>query len=113
MLREFSGKHEAHRGLDLAARESRLLGVDCKLASLTSEAAEDVVDERVHDRHALLRDAGLRVHLLEHLVDVRRVRLGAALLALLAGRLLGCLGALLGGSLRILNNMKTVRPSSL
>ena len=30
-----------------------------------------------HDRHALLGDTGVRVDLLEHLVDVRAVRLGA------------------------------------
>ena len=47
-------------------------------------------------------DAGVRVHLLEHLVDVGRVRLDALVLALLlaaAGRLLGGLlgGRLLGG----------------
>ena len=31
---------------------------------------EDVVDERVHDGHRLGGDTGVRVHLLEHLVDV-------------------------------------------
>ena len=57
-------------------------------------------DERVHDGHALGGDAGVGVHLLEHLVDVDlvRLRLGLALgLAALGDRLLG---GLLG---RVLN----------
>ena len=41
--------------------------------------SKDVVDERVHDGHALLGDTSVGVDLLEHLVDVRRVRLGALL----------------------------------
>ena len=50
--------------------------------------------------HAALADARVRVHLLEDLVDVSRVRFGAlaARAAALAG-LLGGLGGLLGGGL--------------
>ena len=64
---------EADRGLDLTARQ-RLLG---QVGSLARNAAVDVTDEGVHDRHGLLGDARVRVHLLQHLVDVDRVRLGA------------------------------------
>jgi len=99
VLGKLAREHEAHRGLDLAGRKGRLLRVSRQLAGLASKALEDVVDERVHDRHALLRDASVRVHLLEHLVDVRGVRLNALLGALLAGRLLGRLGGFLGRSL--------------
>ena len=99
MFGELTGEHEAHRGLDLAAGEGSLLRVGGKLAGLAREAVEDVVDERVHDAHSLLGDASVRVHLLEHLVDVRRVRLGALLVRLLAGSLLRGLGALLGRGL--------------
>ena len=73
VLGELPRKHEADGGLDLPRREGGLLGVDSKLAGLARKAVEDVVDERVHDRHALLGDASVRVDLLEHLVDVRAV----------------------------------------
>jgi hypothetical protein len=99
VLSELAREHQAHGGLDLAAGKGRLLGVGSELASLASEASEDVVDERVHDGHALLRDAGVRVHLLEHLVDVRRVRLSALLLAAFASSFLWCLSGLLGWGL--------------
>jgi len=99
VLGKLSRQHEAHGGLDLAAGEGGLLGIGGQLASLASEALEDVVDERVHDRHALLADAGVRVNLLEHLVDVRGVRFNALLVGLLHTGLLGGLGALLGWGL--------------
>ena len=74
------------------------------------DAVEDVVDEGVHDGHALLGDARVRVHLLEDAVDVpvrvpprrtaapRTIRRGSRgvrldLLALLTGALAGlCVG---------------------
>ena len=101
VLGELTREHEAHRGLDLPGRKGGLLGVGGQLASFASKALEDVVDERVHDRHTLLGDASVRVHLLEHLVDVRGVRLDALLGALLAGRLLRRLGGFLGRSLSL------------
>ena len=104
MLGKFTGEHEADSGLDFAARQGGLLVVGRKLASLRSDAFKDIVDEGIHDGHALLGDSRIRVDLLEHLVDVRRVRLGALLL--LGGRrLLGCLlGRLLGRGLGHLGN---------
>ena len=98
VLGELSGEDEADRGLDLAGADGVRLVVRHKLAGLARDALEDVLDERVHDGHALLGDAGVRVHLLEHLVDVRRVRLGPLLLLLLLGGL-GLLLGLLGGGL--------------
>ena len=99
VLGELAREHEADGRLDLAGRERRLLGEAAQLGGLEGDALEDVVDERVHDRHALLGDARVRVHLLEHLVDVRRVRLGARLLLLGAAGLLGGFRRLLGGGL--------------
>ena len=100
VLGELAREDEADGGLHLARRERRLLVVAGELAGLRGDALEDVVDERVHDAHAALADARVRVHLLEDLVDVGRVRLGAlaARAAALAG-LLGGLGGLLGGGL--------------
>jgi len=98
VLGEFSGEEESHGGLDLAGGEGGLLGVSGQLGGLEGESLEDVVDERVQDGHASLGDAGVGVHLLEHLVDVRGVRLDALGLALLVARrdgLLGLLGCLL------------------
>ena len=70
MLGELTWEDEADSGLDLAGGEGGLLVVRGKLAGLAGDALEDVVDEGVHDGHALLGDAGVRVDLLEHLVDV-------------------------------------------
>ena len=73
VLDELSGEGEAHGGLDLAGREGALLVVAHELAGLVGDLVKDIRDERVHDQHALGRDARVGVHLLEHLVDVDRV----------------------------------------
>ena len=41
-----------------------------KTRSFGGDALEDVVHERVHDTHGFAGDTGVRVHLLQHLVDV-------------------------------------------
>ena len=101
VLGELTGKHETNGSLNLAGRESGLLVVGGKLSSLAGDALEDVVDERVHDAHPLLADAGVGVDLLEDLVDVGGVGfdtlLAALLLAALGGNLLGVLGRSLLG----------------
>ena len=99
VLGELTGKHETNGSLDLAGRESGLLVVGGKLSSLTGDALEDVVDERVHDAHPLLADAGVGVDLLEDLVDVGGVGFDALLAALLLGALGGDLLGGLGRSL--------------
>ena len=81
--------------MDFAGGHGGLLVVAGELGRFGGDLLEDVVDERVHDGHGLGGDAGVRVHLLEDLVDVRRVRLHALLAALGAGALLSfgrCLG---------------------
>jgi hypothetical protein len=52
-----------------------LLVVAHELASLVGDLVKDIHDERVHDGHALGGDTRVRVHLLQHLVDVDGVRL--------------------------------------
>ena len=99
MLGKLTRQHKADGGLDLARRKGRTLGVSGQLASFTSNTVEDVVDERVHDGHALLGDAGVRVHLLLHLVDVDAVAFGASFLSLLVASLLRGLCRFLGRSL--------------
>jgi len=100
VLGQFSGEHEADGGLNLAAAESGLLVVSGQLSGFRGDALEDIIDEGVHDRHALLGDTGIGVDLLQHLVDVRGVGLGTLLGATRGGGgLLGGLGGLLGRSL--------------
>ena len=78
MLGELAGEHKADGGLDLSGREGGLGVVLAKAAGFGRDALKDVVDERVHDRHGLLGDTSVGVHLLEDAVDVG----GVGLLAL-------------------------------
>jgi hypothetical protein len=97
VLGQLTGEEQSHGSLDLSGGEGGLLAVAGQAGSLQSQALEDVVDERVQDGHASLGDAGVGVHLLQHLVDVRSV--GLDLLGLSAsGRLLGGLRSLLADS---------------
>jgi len=79
VLGELAGEDQSHRGLDLAGGHRGLLVVARQLGRLRRDLLEDVVDEGVHDGHALGGDAGVGVHLLEHLVDVDLVGLGLGL----------------------------------
>ena len=107
MLGEFSGEEEAHGGLDLSGGESVLLVVSNELGGLEGDLLEDVVDERVHDVHGSLGDAGLGVDLLEDSVDVDGEGLGSSsvggLLDVLGSSLLSNLGG--GGSLGRANSL--------
>ena len=100
MLSELAGQQQTDGGLDLAARDRRALVVVSETGRLGGDALEDVVDERIHDAHCLARDTGVRVHLLENLVDVDSVALppsSTVLLVTAAWRLRladGLLGAL-------------------
>lgn len=83
MLGQLAGQKETDGRLDFAARDGRAAVVVSQTARLCGDAFEDVVDERVHDRHGLRRNAGVRVDLLQHLVDVDGVRLTSSPLSLL------------------------------
>lgn len=99
MLGKFTREHEADSSLDFSAAECCLLVVCGELSCLRSDALEDIVDEGVHNGHALLGDSSVRVDLLEHLVDVGAVGFGTLGTLLAVTGLLGGLGALLGGCL--------------
>ena len=100
VLGELTGEKETHSSLDLSGGDGGTLVVVGQTGGLGSDALEDVIHERVHDRHGLAGDTGVRVHLLQHFVDVDGVRLPPLLPALLVSYALGlCLGGGLLGSL--------------
>ena len=98
MFGQLSGQQQTHGGLDLSRSDGGALVVVREARRLTGDALEDVVDERVHDAHRLGGDAGVRVNLLQHFVDVDGVALLPGLPALLpalpGGLSNGLLGAL-------------------
>merc|ERR1719436_2082983 len=77
VLGELTGEEEADGSLDLAGGEGVLLVVADETGRLGGDLLEDIVDERVHDAHGSLGDAGLWVHLLENSVDVDREGFGS------------------------------------
>lgn len=87
MLGELTGQQEPHGGLHLPGGDGGTLVVVRQAGSLRGDAFEDVVHERVHDRHGLAGDTGVGVHLLQHLVDVDGVALLPLVLLLFLVRL--------------------------
>ena len=83
MLGQFSGEEKPDSRLDLPGSDGRPLVVVGETGGLSGDSFEDVVDERVHDAHGLGRDSGVRVDLLQHLVDVDGVRFLSLLLLFL------------------------------
>lgn len=73
VLSQFTRQDQSDGGLDLSGRNGGLLVVSSQLGGLGGDSLENVVDERVHDRHGLLGDTSVWVSLLQDLVDVRRV----------------------------------------
>ena len=76
-----------------------LLVILDQFGRLRADLVEHIVDEAVHDAHGALRDARIRMHLLQHSVDVDRIRLHRLLMVpfLRAGLGGGLLGVLLVG----------------
>jgi len=70
VLGQLAGQQQTNGRLNLPAGDGRALVVVRQTRRLGGNALKDVVDERVHDRHSLRRDASIRMDLLEHLVDV-------------------------------------------
>ena len=96
MLSELTGEEQTHSGLNLPGGDGGSLVVVCETGSLGGDALEDVIHERVHDRHSLAGDTSVWVHLLKHFVDVDGVRLPPPPFALLVA---STLGLSLGGGL--------------
>ena len=100
MLGQLTGEEKTDSSLDLPGGDGGATVVVGKTASLSSNALEDVVHERVHDGHGLAGDTSVRVDLLQHFVDVDRVGFPPPPALLLVSSTLGlCLGGGLLGSL--------------
>ena len=103
VLGKFARKEKSDGGLNLATGDGGALVVVRQTRCLSSDTLEDIVDEAVHDRHGFPRNAGVRVNLLQHLVDVDSVGFLPALLLLLVALadiflgLAGLLGSLSSG----------------
>ena len=83
VLGQFTGEEQTDCGLDFPGGDGGATVVVCQAGSLSGDTLEDVVHERVHDRHGLAGDSSVGVHLLQHFVDVDRVRLPPPPLAFL------------------------------
>ena len=94
VLGQLAGKVQPHSSLDFTAGDGVLLVVVGQAGGFGGNALKDIIHEGVHDTHGFGGDAGIRVNLLEHLVDVDGVALLAALSPLLgvtpSGLGLGC-----------------------
>ena len=99
VLGQFTGKHKANSSLNFSAGQGGFLVVGRQLSSLGGNTFKNVVNERVHDRHTLLRNTRVRVDLLQYFVDVRGVGFDTLLRLGRTGGLLRGLGGLLRGSL--------------
>ena len=93
---QLSGQQKTDSCLDLPGSDGGTPVVVGETGGLGGNTLEDIVDEAVHDGHGLAGDAGVGVHLLQHLVDVDGVALPPPLPALLVS---ASLGLSLGGGL--------------
>ena len=94
VLGELTGEEQPDSGLDLARGDGGPLVVVSQTGGLGGDPLEQVIDKRVHDAHGLGGDTGVRVDLLQHLVDVDSIGLLPPLLLLLLVSLLDGLGGL-------------------
>ena len=95
VLGQFTREEKPDSCLNLPGGDGGTLVVMSKTRCFSCNTFENVIHERVHDRHSLGGDTSVRVNLLEHLVDVDAVGfLPPALLLLVAlsDRLLGLAG---------------------
>ena len=89
VLGQFSGEEQTDCGLDFPGGDGGATVVVCQAGCLSSDTLEDVIHERVHDRHGLAGDSSVGVDLFQHFVNVDAVRLPPPLPALLLATTLG------------------------
>jgi hypothetical protein len=86
---QFSRQQQADRSLNFAGSDGRPLVVVGQARGFGGNSFENVVDEAVHDGHGFAADASVRMHLLQHFVDVGAVGLLPLPLALFVARATG------------------------
>ena len=82
MLGQFARQYKTHGRLYLTTRQGGTTVLLGQFGGLGGDPLEHVIDKRVHDAHRLARDARVRMHLLQHLVDVGSKGLVALFVAL-------------------------------
>ena len=87
MLGQLTGKNQADGGLHGPAAQGLGLVHPAKLSGLVGNLVKGIRHKVVHNGNTFLRDASLRVNLLEHLEDVALEGLRIAALALHHGGL--------------------------
>jgi hypothetical protein len=92
VLGQLPGQHEADGRLDFTTAQRGLFVVRGQFAGFAGDAFENIVDETIHDAHALFGNARIGMDLLEHLVNVRRVTFRALFVLSLGAGDLGGLG---------------------
>ena len=93
---QFSGEEQTDSDLDLSAGDGASPVVVSQPGGLSGDTLKDVIHEGVHDGHGLAGYTGVRVDLLEDLVDVDGVRFSPPPLPLLVS---GTGGLCLAGGL--------------
>ena len=83
MLRQLSRQNQTNSGLDLPSADSALVVHTRQMTSLRHNTLEDIRHERVHHSHSSLGNTAIGMHLLQHTVDVRRVRLQSSSLTMI------------------------------
>ena len=96
VLGQLTREQETDSSLDFPRGDGGPLVVVGQTASLGSDTLKDVIDEGVHDGHGLGGHTGVRVDLLQNLVDVDGIALLPLLLSLLVTLRCGLLAGLLG-----------------
>ena len=89
VLGQLPGKQQTNGSLNFSGGDGGAAVVVSQAGSLGSDALENVVHERVHDRHGLAGDPRVRMNLLQHFVYVDAVTFLPPPLAFLVSRALG------------------------
>lgn len=97
VLGQFTRQQQTNSGLNFPTGDGRSFVVVSQTRCFGSNAFENIINKTVHDTHGFARNTSVWMHLLQHFVDVDRIRfLTLALLLLVAFRnVLLCLAGLL------------------
>ena len=114
VLGQLTREKQTDCSLDLSGGDGGPAFVVSQAACFGGDALKDVIDKAVHDAHGLAGDTSIRVHLLQHLVDIDAVALPPFPLSLLVtptgglglgNGLLSSFGCWLGWHFALMNRM--------